>query len=102
MKKLITAVALAIALPAAAMAQTAAPANPHAGHDMAAGSGQARHDCMAMNHAGMDHGKMAANHGGMDHGKMNMSGMNMAGMEHCTAKPADGAGAAKQSPAPRR
>ena len=97
MKKLITAVALAIALPAAAMAQQAAPANPHAGHDMAASSGEAKHDCMAMNHAGMDHSKMAANHAGMDHGKM-----NMAGMEPCTAKPADGAGAAKQSPAPRR
>ena len=121
MKKLMTAVALTIALPAAAMAQTAATANPHAGHSTAASSGQAKPDCMAMNHAGagMDHSKMknmsGTNMAGMDHSKMNMqgmsmsgmdhskmSGMNMAGMEHCNAKSANTADKAKPSPAPKR
>lgn len=103
MKKLITAVALSIALPAAAMAQAAAPVNPHAGHNMAATGGQDHAKCMTMDHAnmaksGMDHSKMA----GMDHSKMNMSGMNMAGMEHCAAKSASDAGKAQPSSTQKR
>lgn len=104
MKKLMIAVALTIALPAAAFAQATAPANPHAGHNMAASSGQAKPGCEAMNHAGMDHSKMAANQAGMDHSKMDhskMSGMNMQGMEHC-AKPAATADKATPSSTQKR
>lgn len=102
MKKLIAAIALTIALPAAAFAQTAP--NPHAGHNMAAASGQDQSRCMAMNHAGMDHSKMA----GMDMQGMqgmqgmNMSGMDMKGMEKCDAKSANKADQAKPSSTPKR
>jgi copper resistance protein B len=98
MKKLMTAVALTIALPAAALAQ----ADPHAGHNMAASSRQANTDCKAMDHSKMDHSKMAANHAGMDHSKMDHSKMSgMKGMEHC-AKPAATADKAKPSSTPKR
>jgi uncharacterized protein involved in copper resistance len=81
MKKLMTAVALTIAFPAAAFAQ----ADPHAGHNMAASSRQANTDCKAMDHSKMDHSKMSG----------------MKGMEHC-AKPAATADKAKPSSTPKR
>ena len=108
MNKLMTAVALSIALPAAALAQAAAPANPHAGHNMAASGGQDHAKCMTMDHqkmsmSGMDHSKMAGmDHSKIDHSKMDMSGMDMAGMEHCTAKPASDAGKAQPSSTQKR
>lgn len=78
MLKLLSAVALAIALPAAALAQSADPASKPAQNCM-------DHSKMA----GMDHSKMGhSSTAGMGHGSMagmDMSGMdhsNMAGMDH--------------------
>lgn len=74
MLKTLSAVALAIALPAAAFAQAthSKPAQPNAqtcmNHSTMAGMGQMK----------MDHQQMS----GMDMSGMNMSGMNMSGMDH--------------------
>jgi hypothetical protein len=88
MKKLMIAVAMTIALPAAALAQaTPAPATTaHAGHNMqgkqmqnckdmqtAMASGHAGHQMSGaagqMDHSKMDHSKMAAAHGCSDAAK---------------------------------
>lgn len=69
MLKMLTAVAFAIALPAAALAQPANPAGPQAGQAQPCPTG---HEKMA----GMDQSKMA----GMD--RSNMAGMDMSKMDH--------------------
>ena len=98
MKKLLTAIAMTIALPAAAHAQTAPPAAPkaaptaHASHDMQGMSCKDMHATMTSGHAGH---QMAAGSGGQaDHSKMDHSKMDHSKMAGCSdatktaAKPA--------------
>lgn len=82
MLKTLSAVALAIALPAAAFAQsTQAPAEkPAQAQTCADHSKMAGMDHMKMDHMKMDHSQMA----GMD-----MSGMNMPGMDRSTTAAMD-------------
>ena len=99
MKKMMIAVASAIALPAAALAQatpapsTAAPA-AHAGHDMSAMDCKDMHGRMSGSHSGhqMSGAGGPADHSKMDHGKMDHS--KMAGACADMAK-----AGAKQAPA---
>lgn len=108
MKKMMIAVAMTIALPAAALAQatpaaTAAAPAAHAGHDMKAADCNDMHATMSGGHAGhqMSGAGGQADHSKMDHSKMDHSKMAAAhaghaaatGSQYChhAAKPAGGA-----------
>ena len=85
MTKMMIAVALTIALPAAAFAQatpaaTAAPPAAHAGHDMKGADCKDMHATMSGGHAGH---QMSGAGGQVDHSKMDHSKMDHSKMAGC-------------------
>lgn len=105
MKKLMIAVAMTTALPAAAVAQASTAADSHAGHRSVASANGTKADYSAMRHGGLDQVKSASG-ASMDHRRTAMSehsghGRAERSVEQCDARQS-GSGKAGQASSQRR